>query len=139
MAMITVAIPTARGETIGVLAERISAHLAIHPALMIGCGGTTDYDESALELTHTLSGAMVCQIADPLTVRPGAVRGFAQWLETVCPLDELVHDAIPNGLPMRVRAQIRRFADAPNHWRVPDALRHVRPRLVRHDGLVLQP
>jgi hypothetical protein len=119
MAMITIAIPTPGGETIGVLAERITAHLAIHPALVIGCGGATEYDESALELTHTLSGAMVCQISDPLTVRPGAVRGFARWLETVCPLEELRHDAVPNGLPKSVRAQIRRFADAPNHWRPP--------------------
>jgi hypothetical protein len=119
MAMITVAIPTAGGETIGVLAERITPHLAIHPSLVIGCGGATDYDESALELTHTLSGAAVCQISDPLTVRPGAVREFAQWLETVCPLDELGHAAFPKGLPEKVRAQIRRFTDAPNHWRLP--------------------
>jgi hypothetical protein len=119
MAMITVAIPVAGGQTIGVLAERITAHLAIHPALVIGCGGTSDYDESALELTHTLSGAMVCQISDPLTVRLGAVRGFAQWLETACPLDELDHDAFPKGLPTKVRVQIRRFAEAPNHWRLP--------------------
>jgi hypothetical protein len=70
MAMITVAIRTAGGETIGVLAERITAHLTIHPGLVIGCGGATDYDESALELTHTLSGAMVCQISHPLTVAP---------------------------------------------------------------------
>jgi hypothetical protein len=119
MAMITVAIPTASGETIGVLAERITAHLAIHPALVIGCGGATDYDESALELTHTLSGAMVCQISDPLMVRPGAVRGFAQWLETVCPLDELGRDAFTKGLPTKVCVQIRRFTDAPNHWRLP--------------------
>ena len=34
MAMITLAIPTGGGETIGVLAERITAHLAIHPALV---------------------------------------------------------------------------------------------------------
>jgi hypothetical protein len=119
MAMITLAIPIARGETIGVLAERITAHLAIHPALVIGCGGATEYDESAMELTHTLSGAMVCQISDPLTVRFGAVRGFAQWLETVCPLDELGHEAVPKGLPKTVRVQICRFADAPNHWRPP--------------------
>jgi hypothetical protein len=119
MAMITVAIPTAGGETIGVLAERITAHLAIHPGLVIGCGGATDYDECAVELTHTLSGAMVCHIGDPLTVRPGAVRAFAQWLETVCPLAELGHDAIPMGLPKNVRVQIRRFVDAPNHWRLP--------------------
>jgi hypothetical protein len=119
MAMITVAIPTAGGETIGVLAERITAHLAIHPALVIGCGGATDYDESALELTHTLSGAMVCQISDPLTVRPGAVREFARWLENVCPLAELGHDAVLKGLPKEVRIQIRRFVDAPNHWRLP--------------------
>ena len=119
MAMITVAIPTASGETIGVLAEKVSAHLAIHPALVIGCSGATDYDESALELTHTTTGAMVCQIGDPLTVRPGAMRGFAQWLETICPLEDLGHAAIPKGLPKKVRAQIRRFADAPNHWRPP--------------------
>lgn len=119
MAMITVAIPTARGQAIGVLAEKITAHLAIHPALVIGCGGAIDYDESALELTHTLSGAMVCQLSDPLTVRPGAVREFAQWLETVCLLAELGHDAVPKGLPQEVRIQIRRFVDAPNHWRVP--------------------
>jgi hypothetical protein len=119
MAMITVAIPTAGGETIGVLAERITAHLAIHPALVIGCCGATEYDESALELTHILSGAMVCQISDPLTVRLGAMRGFAQWLESVCPLDELGHDAFPKRLPENVRVEIRRFADAPNHWRLP--------------------
>ncbi|MGE2818227.1 hypothetical protein ACQI5H_24265 [Mycobacterium heidelbergense] len=120
MSMITVAIPTPAGETIGVLAEKITAHLAIHPGLLIGCCGATQYDESALELTHTLSGAMVCQISDPLTVRPGAVRGFAQWLETVCPLDKLDHDALPRRLPKDVRDQIRRFAEAPNHWRLPD-------------------
>jgi hypothetical protein len=119
MAMITVAIPTAGGETIGVLAERITAHLAIHPALVIGCGGATEYDEAALDLTHTLSGAMVCQISDPLTVRPGAVLRFAQWLETVCPLDELGHAAVSNGLPEKVCVQIRSFADAPNHWQLP--------------------
>jgi hypothetical protein len=119
MAMITVAIPTAGGETIGVLAERITAHLAIHPALVIGCGGATEYDESAMELTHTLSGAMVCQISDPLTVRLGAVRGFARWLESVCSLAELGHDAIPKRLPKKVRMQIRRFVDAPNNWRLP--------------------
>jgi hypothetical protein len=118
MAMITVAIHTAAGETIGVLAERITAHLAIHPGLVIGCGGATEYDESALELTHTLSGSMVCQISDPLTVHPGAVREFAQWLETVCPLGELGRDVIPKGLPEEVRIQIRHFADAPNHWRL---------------------
>jgi hypothetical protein len=120
MSMITVAIPTARGETIGVLAERITAHLAIHPGLVVGCSGATDYDESALELTHTLSGAMVCQISDPLTVRLGAVRGFAQWLETACPLNRLGHDAISKGLPKQVRVEIRRFVDAPNHWRSPE-------------------
>jgi hypothetical protein len=119
MAMVTIPIPTAGGETIGVLAERISAHLAIHPGLLIGRGGATEYDESALELTHTISGAMVCQISDPMTVRLGALRGFAQWLETVCPLDELGHDTIPKGLPKDVRQQIRCFADAPNHWRLP--------------------
>ena len=117
--MMTVAIPTPGGETIGVLAERITAHLAIHPALVIGCGGVTEYDQSALELTHTLTGAPVCQISDPLTVRPGALRGFAQWLETVCRLDELGHDAFRKGLPEDVRVQIRRFIDAPNHWRPP--------------------
>ncbi|OMC10581.1 hypothetical protein [Mycobacterium sp. SP-6446] len=119
MAMITVAIPTSSGETIGVLAERITPHLAIHPALVIGCAGATDYDESALELTYTLNGAMVCQISDPLTVRPGAIRGFAQWLETVCPFSELGHDLVPKGLPKAVRAQIRRFVDAPNDWQLP--------------------
>jgi hypothetical protein len=119
MAMMTVAIPTAGGETIGVLAERITAHLAVHPALVIARGGAAEYDESALELTHTLSGAMVCQLSDPMTVHPGSVRGFAQWLETACPLDELGHDSVTKGLPKKVRIQIRRFADAPNHWRVP--------------------
>jgi hypothetical protein len=135
MAMITVAIPAAGGEAIGVLAERITAHLAIHPALVVGCGGATGYDESALELTHTLSGAMVCQISDPLTVRPGAVRGFAQWLETFCPLDELGHDAFPEGLLKKVRVQIRRFADAPNHWRPPRCSDARTTRLLRQEGL----
>lgn len=119
MAMITVAIPTAGGETIGVLAEKITAHLAIHPALVTGRCGATEYDESALELTHVLTGAMVCQISDPLTVRPGAVREFAQWLETACSLDELGRDAVREELAKKVRNQIRRFADAPNHWRPP--------------------
>ena len=119
VAMITLAIPTAGGRTIQVLAESITAHLAIHPALVIGCGGTTDYDQSAVELTHTQRGAMVCQISDPLTLRFGAVRLFGRWLETVCSLAELGHDAVPNGLPKHVRVQIRRFVDAPNHWRPP--------------------
>jgi hypothetical protein len=119
MAMITVAIPTAGGETIGVLAETITTHLAIHPALVISRGSVTGYDESALELTHTLSGALVCPISDSLTVRLGAMRGFAQWLETVCSLAELGHDAFPKGLPNEVRVQIRRFVDGPNYWRPP--------------------
>lgn len=119
MAMITVAIRTAVGETIGVLAENITAHLAIHSALVIGCGGATDYDESAVELTHIPSGGMVCQISDPLTVRFGAVRMFAQWLETVCSLEGFGYGAVPKGLPKHVRLQIRRFADAPNHWHLP--------------------
>ena len=135
MAMITVAIRTAGGETIGVVAERITAHLAIHPGLVIGCGGATDYDESALELTHTVSGAMVCQVSNPLTVRHGAVRGFAQWLETVCPLNELGRDAFPMGLPNKVRVQIRRFADAPNHWRGPGCSEAGTTRLLHHEGL----
>jgi hypothetical protein len=119
VAMITVAIPIAGGQTIGVLAETITAHLAIHPALVIGCGGATDYDHSAVELTHTPSGGPMCQVSDPLTLRYGALRRFAQWLETVCSLEQLGHDAVPNGLPKHVRRQIRRFADAPNHWRPP--------------------
>ena len=53
MAMTSVAIRTAGGEKIGVLTERITAHLAIHPSLVIGCGGATLRDESALELTYT--------------------------------------------------------------------------------------
>jgi hypothetical protein len=119
VAMITVAIPTGGRETIGVLAESITSHLAIHPALVIECGGATEYDQSAVELTHIPSGAMICQISDPLTLRFGAVRVFAQWLETVCSLGELGHGAVPNGFPRHVRLEIRRFADAPNHWRVP--------------------
>jgi hypothetical protein len=123
MAMITVAIPTAGGETIGVLAERITAHLAIHPLLVISYGGLADYDESALELSHTVSGATVCQISDPLAVPFRAVREFAQWLESVCPLAELDHDVVSKRLPKSVRIQIRRFADAPDRWLPPRSLR----------------
>lgn len=119
MAMITLAIPTARGETIGVLAERITAHLAIHPTLVTCRDGAADYDESALALTHILSGATVCQISNPLTLRLGAARAFALWLETTCPLDLLAYDTVPNGLPEDVRIQIERFADGPNDWRIP--------------------
>lgn len=120
MAMITVAIPTVGGQKSGVLAEKITAHLAIHPALVIGWNGDTRYDESALELTHILSGALVCQIRQGPTACPEAVHRLAHWLETVCRLDKTGRDAIAQGLPKEARTQIRRFADSPSHWRPPE-------------------
>ena len=53
MSMTTVAIRTGAGTTIGVLAEQLTPHLAVHPALVVDTDGGTDYDHAAWELTHT--------------------------------------------------------------------------------------
>lgn len=44
MAMITMAIPLRMLETTGVLADKVTTHLVIHPALVSSCGDATDYD-----------------------------------------------------------------------------------------------
>lgn len=121
MAMTTVAVRLPDGTTIGVLAERVTAHLAIHPLLVADTDGDTCYDQSALEITHVPTGAFLCMLDQPGTVRYSQLRTFANWLEaqTDCCTGERAGRSVLEVLPGSVRREVRRFCEAPNFWHTP--------------------